>query len=514
LKKIASENVLFLGKKPHQEIPYYLKAANLLILPNTSQLSYYKYTSPLKVFEYLASGTPILASSLGSIKEILNEKNAFLFDPKNKKKLVKKIKFIKENYYLCKEKTLFALKDACKFDWSERVQKILKFLVVNKFSSKIIVAMYRKLGIENGKGYQPVSIFSVLEKEGLLEKMYVYKITDDSFKNNKKIVEMPYLLWIAAHLSKGGYLHCKKFFDRFIEFKLKNKTNSNILFNYFPSVKFLKKLKSKNNKIFLFAGSLYPEYWLKVIQNECQKIGITEKNLVKELKENIEASKFLDGVIVMSRFSKNIWRKYLPKIPVYLAPLGIDTNFFTPGNKKSRMREKIFLYLGRISCTKGVHYLIKAWQLLNLKDAKLILGGGIKESEKNFFDKLISQTKNIEYKGYIPSVLEVYQKSLVFVFPSLTEGFGRVVLEAMSCGLPVITTPCAAHFVEDGKNGFVIPERNIDSLKEKILYFYRYPEEAIKMGQEARKVALNATWRNFEENFSKAIKCLIENENS
>jgi len=130
LKKIASENVLFLGKKPHQEIPYYLKGADLLILPNTFQLSYFRYTSPLKLFEYLASDNPILASNIGSVKEILNENNAFLFDPENKEEPIKKIKFIKKNYHLAQEKSFFALKMAYKFDWLERAQRILSFLVL------------------------------------------------------------------------------------------------------------------------------------------------------------------------------------------------------------------------------------------------------------------------------------------------------------------------------------------------------------------------------------------------
>jgi len=129
LKKIASENVLFLGKKPHQEIPWYLKAADLLILPFLKDLETINYCSPLKLFEYLASGRPILASFLGSIKEILNENNAFLFDPENKEEPIKKIKFIKENYHLAKEKALFIQKTLHEFDWLKRARKILEFFV-------------------------------------------------------------------------------------------------------------------------------------------------------------------------------------------------------------------------------------------------------------------------------------------------------------------------------------------------------------------------------------------------
>jgi alpha-maltose-1-phosphate synthase len=72
------------------------------------------------------------------------------------------------------------------------------------------------------------------------------------------------------------------------------------------------------------------------------------------------------------------------------------------------------------------------------------------------------------------------------VFPSLTEGFGRVTLEAMACGIPVITTENARGIVEDGKTGFVVPIRDAKALAEKIQYLYDNREIASEMGRQAR----------------------------
>ncbi len=128
LKNKASNNVLFLGRKPYYQVPYYLKSADILILPFFKNLETINWCSPLKTFEYLASGVPILASSLGSLKEILNEKNSFLFNPENLKEIIEKIKFIRENYQLAKIKASFGERESLKFDWQKRAEKILKFL--------------------------------------------------------------------------------------------------------------------------------------------------------------------------------------------------------------------------------------------------------------------------------------------------------------------------------------------------------------------------------------------------
>lgn len=75
-------NIHLLGHRPHVEVPYWQAAADVLVLPNTGKETIAKYyTSPMKLFEYMASGRPIVASDLPSIRELLNEHNAALVSP-------------------------------------------------------------------------------------------------------------------------------------------------------------------------------------------------------------------------------------------------------------------------------------------------------------------------------------------------------------------------------------------------------------------------------------------------
>ena len=97
-KLIQNNKILVLGYQLPRQIPLYLKCADALALLNSGKQDISsKYTSPLKMFEYMASNIPIIASDLPSIKEILNENNAIFFKPDNAEDLAKNIKDILQN---------------------------------------------------------------------------------------------------------------------------------------------------------------------------------------------------------------------------------------------------------------------------------------------------------------------------------------------------------------------------------------------------------------------------------
>lgn len=128
-KAKALNNVLVVGHKPHKEIPYWLKAADVLILPNSGKQDISKYwTSPMKMFEYMASQKPIVASDLPSIREVLNEKNAILVEPDNPKAIEQGIKEILFNPKLSDKISKQSFQDVEKYTWEKRAKNILKFI--------------------------------------------------------------------------------------------------------------------------------------------------------------------------------------------------------------------------------------------------------------------------------------------------------------------------------------------------------------------------------------------------
>jgi glycosyltransferase involved in cell wall biosynthesis len=127
IPEAADKKIIFIGFQSHHSMPLWLRTADVLVLPNTGKqkVSLY-YTSPMKLFEYMASGTPIAASKIPSITEILDEKNAVLAEPDNPASFADKINYILNN----SEKSAIlgkqAREDVKKYTWEERARRICK----------------------------------------------------------------------------------------------------------------------------------------------------------------------------------------------------------------------------------------------------------------------------------------------------------------------------------------------------------------------------------------------------
>jgi glycosyltransferase involved in cell wall biosynthesis len=132
IKNANLKNIMIVGHRPHQEIPYWLKAADILVLPNSAKekISQF-YTSPMKLFEYMASGTPIVASGLPSIREILNKENAVLVQPDNSASLAAGIEKVLKNSDFSAKISRQAYLDVQNYTWDKRAKNILDFIKSN-----------------------------------------------------------------------------------------------------------------------------------------------------------------------------------------------------------------------------------------------------------------------------------------------------------------------------------------------------------------------------------------------
>ena len=106
-------------------VPQYMKAVDVLVMNYPNAEHYAKYMSPLKLFEYMASGTTIVTSDLPSIREVLNDSSAFFFEPDNAESL--KVAIIAA-LNSKEDKAQNALKDVKKYSWEKRAKDILTFI--------------------------------------------------------------------------------------------------------------------------------------------------------------------------------------------------------------------------------------------------------------------------------------------------------------------------------------------------------------------------------------------------
>lgn len=128
-QEAKSTNIEVVGRRPHAEIPMWYKAADALVLPNTAKIEASRIeTSPVKLFEYLSSGTPIIASDLPSIRNIVDESMVTFFTPDDPISLANSIKKVFQNDAEFRLKSEIALKEAKKYSWEERTRAIMQLI--------------------------------------------------------------------------------------------------------------------------------------------------------------------------------------------------------------------------------------------------------------------------------------------------------------------------------------------------------------------------------------------------
>ena len=121
---------------------------------------------------------------------------------------------------------------------------------------------------------------------------------------------------------------------------------------------------------------------------------------------------------------------------------------------------------------------MRAFTELNLPNSELLLfGSTATRAAKGWFKKLIRNKRNIVTA--CGDARDAYEQASLLVHPSLQENYGLVVPEALTYGLPVIVTENtgAKDLIKEGVNGFIIPIRDAEALKEKIRYYYRKKDE-------------------------------------
>lgn len=123
----AQPHVTLAGFVPPAEVPSYLAAADIVVLPTTEDIPYAAYTSPLKLFEYMASGRPLVASDLPVFREVLeHDRNALLYPPDDAAALVAAITRLIERPELGVELARQAWRDVRRFGWEARAHRLLE----------------------------------------------------------------------------------------------------------------------------------------------------------------------------------------------------------------------------------------------------------------------------------------------------------------------------------------------------------------------------------------------------
>lgn len=219
------------------------------------------------------------------------------------------------------------------------------------------------------------------------------------------------------------------------------------------------------------------------------------KNFLYKLKALIDTKREenlidnYDEFIVLTEEDKKKWNN--PKVKVIPNSLSFYSEIV------SSLKNKKIISVGRLDEQKGYDILIKVWQKIHNKipewqieiygdgDKKVELQNKIKEYklEKSFI--LMGKAKNIQSK---------YLDSSIYVMSSRYEGFGMVLIEAMVCGLPIVSFDCPCgpkDIIRDRENGYICRFNDLDEMAERILDLANSFDKRKKMGEISRKLSLN-----------------------
>lgn len=212
-----------------------------------------------------------------------------------------------------------------------------------------------------------------------------------------------------------------------------------------------------------------------------------------------------DLVLAPSTFVIETIKQFNPYKQSALAMYGVDLEFWKPSEDSRTERPLVFLYAGQISIRKGTPVLLEAWQKAGIKDAQLHLVG--------------QWALAPQLKAALPPGVRVvepcapgelrrhYQAADVFVFPSFFEGFGLVILEALACGLPVITTEATAGVdILDEQTGHVVTAGRVEELVEALRWYQANRDRLPVMRRAARLRAEDFTWERYRNSVRAAVE--------
>lgn len=264
---------------------------------------------------------------------------------------------------------------------------------------------------------------------------------------------------------------------------------------------FLPSLKVTSNPIFV--REFHFEKWFRsrAASSFVSKLSAILANLY-DYKWKIKG---YDAIVVLTETDKN--DNWKDEKNVYVIP--------NPLTRKSVycscQHDKVVVTAGRLVYQKNFESLVRVWEKVARRHADWILqiwGNGALRDELSGQIRLLGLQGKVMLMGYSDDVMDKMSQASVFALSSRYEGFGLVILEAMSVGLPVVSYACPAgpkDLIDDSEDGFLIDNGDEDMFAEKICYLIEHEEERVRMGKNAimksEKYSIEAVMKRWVEFF-------------
>ncbi|MDR7523656.1 MAG: glycosyltransferase family 4 protein [Armatimonadota bacterium] len=258
-------------------------------------------------------------------------------------------------------------------------------------------------------------------------------------------------------------------------------------------------------------GSAHILYQDEILAEEYARWGIEYNPIDRRLVEReLQEYDLCDLIFVPSSFAyRSFVEKGVPEAKLVKIPYGVDLSLFRPLPKEDDVFRVI--YVGAMSLRKGIPYLLDATAGRDVPKLEVWLIGGLDPEVKPFLARYEGRYR---YFGIIPrsNLYKYYSQASVFVIASIEEGFGLVQAQAMACGLPVIATTNsgAENLFTDGVEGFIVPIRDPEAIRDRVLYLRKHRDVRDEMGRAAlQRVRKLRGWESYGEQVLAAYRQVI-----
>ena len=228
------------------------------------------------------------------------------------------------------------------------------------------------------------------------------------------------------------------------------------------------------------------------------EIGSSEEHFKSLCQESLLANAWM---VASSFTALTLAENGIPRSEIHVVPYGVDAaNFPARRSPPPRNQPLRLIWVGNLVQRKGLSYLLEAVSRFAARDVELVICTHNPVDIGMVSRRNLSNVRVLVGLSVAALVGELHQADL-FVLPSLAEGFAAVILEAMSCGLPVLTTPntCGPDVIREGETGFIVPVRDPAAIAEKIVWGMASRDRLFEMGRAAAQSVDALTWERFRK---------------
>jgi starch synthase len=281
------------------------------------------------------------------------------------------------------------------------------------------------------------------------------------------------------------------------------------------SLKAGKKVQKEGGAFICDRGSSHQRFQEEIIREEYSRWGVagSPSDLRDTVREE-EIYAFADLVTVPSSFSYRSFLKMgVPASKLRLIPYGVDLTSFRPDTGPPDIRNRFeVVFAGQVGLRKGIPYLLKAFARVSHPNKRLRIVGAMQPHLKAVLANM--PLNSVHFLGPIDQseLATVLSSSHVLVLPSVEDGFGLVMGQAMACGCPVIasTNTGADDLYTDGKEGFIVPIRDETAIADRLQHLVDDPDLRIRLSAASQdRVKAIEGWKEYGDKWESLLHSLV-----